>query len=52
MKHHFITAGNSINGKKAYRKPSLKSFGKVSKLTKNLKGSIADDASEQLDPIP
>ncbi len=34
MKHHFITAGNSLNGKKAYRKPSLKSFGKVSKLTK------------------
>lgn len=43
MKHHFITAGNSINGKKAYRKPVLKSFGKVSKLTKSNKGSTQID---------
>lgn len=43
MKHHFITAGNSLNGKKAYRKPSLKSFGKVSKLTRDVeKGSVQD----------
>lgn len=51
MKHHFITAGNSINGKKAYRKPSLKSFGKVSKLTKDAKGSVVDDAEFGFDQV-
>lgn len=50
MKKHLTTTDALTKGKKAYRKPALKSFGQVSVLTRSLKGSIGPDADDEQDP--